>query len=654
MTDRKISTAGSGSANAVLALPGFIRKGLGGVMLDVAKLPMDGSFRAFVDRLFAQAAYFSGLDYDCFQKLLYQPESLRGDAKELRLAAEISVLSPARQSLYKEVRLVEQDAWAEYLFEPVFLEVSYQDPVYGEADATGQTPIIGYRDKVRTDPTQLDIDEFICVMWTKGVRFGIEVQTVRDAIAANRADRLVVARELAPQPGRDAELQEQFEGLRRDDSPLITAGKADLRRFKNRFPQIAQGQRMMKKIPRQLGEPGYRVTGETVDPELPKDVSLEAIAGPGTKIEKAADGQFIAAAASGFISIDLDSNKISVTEKIENKSGINARTTGDLALSVDEFVEHGEVQEGRIVEGKHMKFTSPVYGSLVSRAGRIELEDCLSGGRASSAGGSINIKKRALNASLEAVGGAIDVHYAENSTLIGDVVTIGQAVNCEVVANTLRIGVAQGCIIAAQSVEIGTSDLRRDKPTLVSVLVPDTTEALRTLTALQTAITEITRWVDALSDDMKKAAADPEFSKFSTLSEMVRTGKLSLSPAQESNFRQMQNRHVGTARAMDKLAKEKQEQQQLLLAKQAELTQFRRTQSAKTAGRQCTIREVVGETCVQQMQTNLGVADFKGVTGNDLGKILRERASPPQQIFLDAHGSLQWNYRATDQIGGLK
>jgi hypothetical protein len=383
-------------------------------------------------------------------------------------------------------------------------------------------------------------------------------------------------------------------------------------------------------------------------------MGLEALAGPGTRLEIAVDGEFIAAAASGFISIDLESNKISVTEKIENKGGISAKTTGDLTLSVDEFVEHGEVQEGRVVEGKHMKFTSTVYGSLVSKSGRIELDDCLSGGRASSPGGSISIKQRASNASVEAVGGSIDVHYAENSTLIGDVVTIGRAVNCDVMANTLRVGVAQGCTMAAQSVEIGSSDMRRGKPTLVSMLVPDTTEALRKLAALQSAIAEIERLIEAQSAEMKKCAADPEFTKLLKLSEMVRAGKLALSPAQESGLRQMQNRHVGTVKALDKLAKDKQALQQSQLARQEEIAQIKQAQTAQAAGRECTIREVLGETCVQQVHTDLGVPHFKGATGNDLGKILRGIAATPKRIFLDDRGSLAWLYASAASMGAQK
>lgn len=651
MTELLESAGVTSPGNDTSSLPNYIRKTAGGVMLDLAKMPLDGSFPVFVDRLFSQGAYFTQLDYTALQTLLYQPESIRDHAREIRLAAGIMLLSPARRLLYKEVRVLDQGARAEYLFEPVFLEVSEQVPVFGQTDATGQTPILGHREKTRLEPTRLDIDEFVCVMWTRGVRFGIQVPAVLDAIAANKTERLAVALQLAPQAGRDAELLEQFEGLHRDNSPLITAGRADLRRFKNRFPQIAKGLRMMKKVPRQLGKPGFRVTGAVIEPELPKDMNLEALAGPGTTVENGVDGQFISAAVSGFISIDVGSNQISVTEKIENRSGINVKTTGDLTLSVDEFVEHGEVQEGRVVEGKHMKFTSTVYGSLVSKSGRIELDDNLSGGRATSTGGSVRIKNRALNAGIEAVGGSIEVHYAENSTLIGDEVVVEHAINCEVIANKLRVGVAQGCTLAAQSIQIEISDVRRGKANLVSVLVPDASEARRKLAALRAGVADTERKIEAVSAEARKLKADPEFSKLLALSEMVRAGKLVLSPVQESNFRQMQNRHVAALKALQRLTKEEQALQQSLQARHDDITEFRQAQSALAAGRTCSIREVVGETCVQQVSTSLGVQNFKGVTGNDLGKMLRELTPTPKRIFQEDRGSLAWRHTADDSMG---
>ena len=481
-------------------------------------------------------------------------------------------------------------------------------------------------------------------MWTKGVRFGIQVQAVQKAIAANKADRVVVACELPPKPGRDAELREECEGLHRDDSPMIKAGKADLRRFKNRFPQIAKATRMMKKIPLQLGETGYKVTGDPVAPDVPKDVDLNAVAGPGTKIQILPDGEFIVAVNDGFISIDTESNQISVTEKIENKGGISAKTTGDLSLTVDEFVEHGEVQEGRTVEGKHMRFTSTVFGSLVSEGGRIELDDNLSGGSATSPKGSITVKKRVSNARIEAVGGTIDIHYAENSSIIGSTVHIAHAIHCEVIADTVRVDLAQACSIAGRCIEIATSDARKGVASTVSVLVPDSADSDRKIAALRTAIAELVRQGEVKTVELKKWTTDAEFAKFLAIREMVRTGKVTVSPALEQNFRNMQSKHAGTLKLVDKLNSEIGALQQSMAGKQTAIQQLQREQNSESAGLSCRVTKVAGETQVRLLHTRLGVADFSGVSGNELGTMLRDGSGTPQRIFSDDHGSVEWVY----------
>ena len=647
MTTSTTSEPAAGSGRDSSSVPNFINRGADGVFVNCAKLLEDVSFQIFVDRLFSQNARFSGLNYVNFHKLLYQPQAARGQADLIRLAAEIVVFPPQRKALYKGVRLMDDAARAEYMFEPVFMEVNYQEPVYGEPDANGTKAIVSYQDKTRQEPTQLNIDEFIADMWTKGVRFGLDIALVQRAIAANKADRLVIACELKPKPGRDAELHEECEGLHRDDSPLITAGKADLRRFKNRFPQIAGGQRMMKKIPYQLGEPGYKVSGDPVAPEVPKDLDLTVVAGPGTKIKIIEGDSYIVAVADGFIAIDVDSNQISVTEKIESKGGISARTTGDLTLSVEEFVEHGEVQEGREVAGKHMKFTSPVYGKLLSDGGRIELEDNLSGGSAISKNGSINVKRRASNARIEAIGGTVQVHYAENSTIIGDSVSIEHAINCEVMAKQLQLGLAQGCFLAALSANIGTSDDRKGSANTVSVLIPDSTDAQRQASALTTAIAEFDGLILAKVAEMDKLRTNPEFAKFLSIGQMVRAGTIKVSPALEQNFKLLQHKYAGALKVLDKLNHEKQDLKASADSKRQELAQLKEAQASAAAGRGCTIREVVGETCVQQLRTNLGLSHFSGSTGNELSKTLRAAAATPVRIFQDDKGSVDWHYEGS-------
>lgn len=630
-----------------LLLPSFIQKRSGGVFVHTGRLPLDGSFRNFVERVFLNNMRFSGLDYAVMLRLSYEIESTAGQQTEIRLADDIVPFPEKRKDLYKEVRLMDRGARAEYMFEPVYLEVNYQEPVYGEADDSGIAPIIEYRQKTKLQPTSLDVDEFIADMWQKGVRFGIDVDAVKSAIASGQTARVVAAREREPIPGKDAELQEACEGLHRDDSPLIKAsGKADLRRFKNRFPQIAKGQRMMKKIPRQLGVPGFLVTGEMVDPDLPKDIDLNQLAGPGTRIEGTKEGDFIVAISDGFLSIDMDSNQISVTEKIENKGGVSAKTTGDLTLTVEDFVERGEVQEGRVVEGKHMTFHAAVYGTLLSSGGNIVLEDNLAGGCARSPGGSITVKRRASNATLEAWDGSVDVSYAENCLIIGREVTIEHAINCDILAEKIQADLLEGCSVTGLEIEVSNSDARKDIETLVTMLVPDPAALEKQTAVLRKTVTELQQTIAAKNQEMEKIRADQGFAKFLSIRSMVRDGKIQLSPEQQLNFRDMINRYTPAMRTMEKFSTEKQELMQKLEKPQAMLNELEHEHASSAAGRKCSIAEVAGETYVQQFATNLGVQHFADMPAKDLRTALRQHAPAPQRIFGAGHGSVNWSYKA--------
>src|SRR3990167_1219158 len=223
-----------------LMLPGFVSVRPEGVIVDLRALTLaDGSsFELFVDRLFTGEMQFSGLDYAAFLKLLYDADwlaAMQGKSAEVKIAAKIIRFLPQHQTLYRAVKLLEGGNRAEYVFEPVSIEEIYDEPVYGEPGANGVRPVTGYVSKSRQVPTKLDFDEFVADMWLKEVKFGIDADVVRQAITSGTSGRMTIAWHLEPKAGRDAEIQEVFSGLHRDNSPkILRDGKADLRTFKNR------------------------------------------------------------------------------------------------------------------------------------------------------------------------------------------------------------------------------------------------------------------------------------------------------------------------------------------------------------------------------------------------------------------------------------
>src|SRR3990167_211731 len=196
-----------------LMLPGFVSVRPEGVIVDLRALTLaDGSsFELFVDRLFTGEMQFSGLDYAAFLKLLYDADwlaAMQGKSTEAKIATKITQFLPQRQTLYRTVKLLEGGNRAEYVFEPVSLEETYEEPVYGEPGEDGIPPVIGQVSKTRQVPTRLDFDEFVADLWLKEVKFGIDADVVRQAIASGAPARITIARYLESTEGRDAEILE--------------------------------------------------------------------------------------------------------------------------------------------------------------------------------------------------------------------------------------------------------------------------------------------------------------------------------------------------------------------------------------------------------------------------------------------------------------
>ncbi|HEU0282573.1 MAG TPA: flagellar assembly protein A [Gallionella sp.] len=632
-----------------LMLPGFVSIRPEGVIIDLPRLHAAGGFGLFVDRLFTGEMRFSGLDYAAFLKLLYDADwlaAMQGKCAEANIAAKITRFLPQRKALYRTVKLLEGGNRAEYVFEPVSIEETYEEPVYGKPGEDGVPPVTGYVSKTRQVPAKLDFDEFVAYMWLKGVKFGIDADAVRQAIASGAFTRVTIARHLEPTEGSAAEILEVCPDLHRDNSPrILPNGKADLGAFKNRFPQIAKGKRLLKKVPRVLGKPGYKITGEVIEPKIPKDVDLYALASVGTSVEQAADGEYIVSALDGFITLDAQSNSISVTEKIETKGGISAKTTGDLELGVDEFIEHGEVQEGRAVKGKHMTFLSNVFGNVISQGGNIRIQGNLSGGRAESSGGNITLCKRASRAVVRARDGEVTVHYSEYSTIIGKTVRVEHAVNCEIIADEVFADVVEGCMIAAEKIKIATANERRGTETFVTVLIPDLSQFDQHIATLEKKVAEVKESSKARMQEIDSLKSDPEFAKYLALHERIKSGAIKLTAEQAGNWRKLAERH---AKAANQLAKFNAEISALDLSvkeSEEELACAMRDRDAMGEGISCVIDEVIGQTTGQTMKSAIGADIFNGRSGSDIRAILQKTDSHKARIFSRDSGSVGWKFK---------
>lgn len=624
-----------------LILPAYVLLRPEGVFIDLAPPPpARETLQLFVDRIFSSETRFAGLDYAKFLQMLYgaDPITFPDGKNELRIADKIVRFPPERAALYKSVKVIKNGEQAEYMFEPAFIETVTDEPIYGEPGEDGVKPVIDHKRNVERHTAQLDFDEFVASMWVKGVRFGIDAKAVHEAIQKGMPARITVAFHQEPADSKDAELAEESNLLHQDNAPLILPnGKADLRRARNRFPQVAKGTPMLRKVPRVLGKPGYRVTGAIIEPRVPEDIDLKRLAGPGTRVEQTPKGELLVADMDGFVDLDEETSAICIVTKIEDKGGISLKATGDIRLDVDDFTEHGEVQEGRVVEGKHMTFRSDVFGTVIAKDGNLELERNLSGGRAKSVGGNIRLKGKCISAVLEAWDGTITAEFAEESLIIGKSVSIARAVNCEIVAEELHLGVAEGCAIAGKKLQITSTNAHKNRETVVSVLLPDIAAYDRQIAEAKQELAETEAAIQAKIQEIAATQSDTGFSRYLAMAKQVQSGAIKLTPEQQAGWQKIVNQFAPLQRGTDSLT------QKCGVLEDA-IKHWAQERDTCEAGEHCTIATVLGDTLVRKVSSNLGMPFFRELPEHELRVSLKQLGVVEERIFFADSGNVDWHF----------
>lgn len=634
--DRKPSArAGAGE----LVLPGFIEPQGDGVFVDTGRIPSAEVFLQAVDRVFRSGFFFAGLDYSAFQHLLYDFDVTRA-VDHLRLASEIREFPPARRALYKGVKVAGGEAV--YMFEPVLLESTVDEPVY-ETGEDGEKRAVGSERKVVSEKTSLDPDEFVADLWCKGIRFGIDLAAVQAAIREDRFDRVVVARERAPTPGVDAGVQEQTDALHRDNTPRrLLDGRVDLGQFKNRFPQIKKGTLLLKKTPRELGREGRTLAGELLSPPLPKDFDLASLAGEGTQVESQDGCEYIVAAKDGFLSLDTQTNCISITEKIVNREGVSVRTTGNLVLTGDEYEEFGEVQEGRVVEGKGLTFHANVYGRVQSSGGNIILEKNLVGGAALNRSGSIAVAGLVSSALVQSAHGVIHLKRAENSILIGDRVEVESARNCTILADEVDIEVAEGCAIAGKRIHVETGTARNGEEMLVSMLLPDFSGIEQAQHKERAYLAECDELKAGLKRGIESLMAQPELQKYFAIAGKLHRKEISLTAEQQGQWQQMSARVAPTLKRISQAREDIKALDGEMEAVKGRIAALDAEKGKAAAELECRIDSIQGETAVRTLVQPLDAPPLVRLPPRELKQRLRAPDVGSQRLFAGNTGEFSW------------
>lgn len=631
---------------AQFVTPAYVVQRPEGLFILTEHLADANDFIAFIDNVHGNGARFSNIDYGLLLKLAFDEEALpffRNSAHEMRLATAIAPFPEERQKLYRATKSQDNGKRVEYLFEPVTMEMTVKEPVYGEPDASGMPQVISYRDKVDDVPVKLDFDEFVAAMWLKGIKYGLDEAAIRESIASGETVRMTIAHQLEPTAGRDAEIVETCADLHRDDSPkILPDGKADLHQFKNRFPQMAKGTVMLKKIACVPGKSGRTVSGAAIQPKPPKDLDLHKLVSEGTEVEVREDGEYIVATMDGFLSLDTKTNKISVTEKIENKGGISARTTGDLMLSVDEFIEHGEVQEGRVVKGRNMSFMSDVFGHVLSDGGSIRFKKNLSGGLAQTRSGDIECTGRILRSEVQTGDGALVAKFCESSKLIARRVQVEHAVSCEIIAEEIEVGTLEGCIVAAKRIHIHKAVEHRGKECLITMLVPDLRDFDQLIAKTKNTISESSARIETNRQQREVMMSDVEFAKFCAIVTRVKRGEIKISAEQTTAWRKLVEKHSAAFNQVAKLdAETTAMQKSIQLAEEAQIkAEFDRYVACE--GISCVIDHVGGQTTGQTMRAAKGMQVFAAMSANQIVETLQRMDDGKARIFSEDSGTVKW------------
>jgi len=619
----------SGSAVAPAGTENCIIKRRDGIYAD--PMALGPALAAAVTAVFADS-YFAELDYTIFIKALYDcgPDLPRSPTGEplVRFAADIVPFTPERRSLYRAVKIGEGKA--EYYFEPVFLP-DPEDP-----NGTGT-------------PAQLDVDEFVADIWNKGIRFGIDVDAVRAAIAAGKTERVIVARRLDAVPGRDAQIVEVSEDLHRSDAPRqLPNGKLDMNSFQNRFPQIKAGVRLLHKVPRQAGTLGFELSGIPLEPPVPKDVELPPLAGPGTEIQNTADGEYLVSTLGGFLNVDTQNGQLSIGDKVVSREGVSLRTTGNLQLTGD-YEEFGEVQEQRVVEGESITIHADVFGNVVSRGGTVLLNHNLVGGSATNARGDIRIKGVASAAVVQAVQGEVHLHRAENCIISGTRVEIEEAANCEIMADELVIKKAEGCAVAARSVRIESAGPRRQSEMLIYALLPDNAKIDEVIGLMRARVEEFEHLAAHKQEEMDALTNEPDVRKYVLLASKVRKKEIVLTAEQVPQFQKMAAAVGPQLKAIGKISLEVKGAQTEAQAGRDLLNQLVEQKNSASGVSSVQVAKLTGDAVVRVLHFNPDGSSVYNLPSKDIKARVRGNAAAGQTIFAGSSGAVEWSSQEAAQ-----
>lgn len=410
------------------------------------------AFPAFVNEIFTKGYYFDGLDYHIFHNVLYNLESFKSNNKRVLLAKAIVVLPPEKKPLYDKLKI------------------------------TGDTASYEFGPSLIKGPDKCDIeavitfDELVAAAWSKQICFGLNAADIKQKINNRFKGLAEIARSMAAVPGEDARL-EYLTKVDKDLTPVVDAktGRVDLKHNKCTFPQmldLAQN-KIAHKINATEGVAGYYLNGKLAPPKAGRELDLKRLVGEGTKVVIEGEMEYLVADRTGYIIVNPQNGKISVTLEVQNHFPIGPET-GSLDIKANQFSQFGDVLKGYAVNCNNIRVEEGnVNGEIISLRGRIGVKGNVSNGRLIAQDGIIKVEGIVtMNAYLESMKGDIVLAVAENSTLIGKNITVQFCSNCVLVGETIKIGTSKSNKIIGLSIFIENSEVASKRGESTEIIIP--------------------------------------------------------------------------------------------------------------------------------------------------------------------------------------
>jgi len=227
-----------------------------------------------------------------------------------------------------------------------------------------------FKEKMPAPPT---VDEVRKALADKGIAFGIDEQSIIEAITSRDNQERLVASGLYPQRGQDARIEACFKEKVSKSDDEIWVDTFDY----GTIISVDPGTVVARKVPPKPGKPGINVFGTKVEPPAPRDVELKA--GKGVEIRN--DGLEAVAVFGGRPQIKGSMVSVSPVYTVE---GDVDKNTGNIYFKGDVVVK------GSVLDGMKVKASGSV--TVMGSATHCQIE----------AGGDVVIKKSIVSGIVKA------------------------------------------------------------------------------------------------------------------------------------------------------------------------------------------------------------------------------------------------------------